>query len=122
MRKELLDAYWDVQRDGLSCKQAADRRGVNSGQLWKILHSSVISRPLGRPTAFDEFEEFIMASYVRNMQLMERPLMSQQILDGFRFLVDKRGDLYQALNGECLAARSDVFCFSRLLFNDDTVC
>ena len=63
-----------------------------------------------------------MASYVRNMQLMERPLMSQQILDGFRFLADKRGDLYQALNGECLAARSDVFCFSRLLFNDDTVC
>ena len=99
MRKELLDAYWDVVRDGLPCQQAADNRGVNSGQLWKILHGSVISRPLGRPTAFDEFEEFIMASYIRNMQLMERPLISQQILDGFRYLAAKRREIYQVDGG-----------------------
>ena len=29
MRQELLDAYWDVVREGLTFKEAADRRGVN---------------------------------------------------------------------------------------------
>ena len=33
MRQELLDAYWDVVREGLTFKEAADRRGVNRGTV-----------------------------------------------------------------------------------------
>ena len=59
MRPQLMSAYWDVIRDGLSYKEAAERHGVNPGQLWRICKTSVISRPVGRPAAFDEFEEFV---------------------------------------------------------------
>ena len=69
-----MSAYWDVIRDGLSYKEAAERHGVNPGQLWRICKTSVISRPVGRPAAFDEFEEFVMASYIRNMQLLEKTI------------------------------------------------
>ena len=82
MRQEMLDAYWDVVREGLSFKEAADRHGVNRGTLHIICKTSIISRPVGKPATFDEFEEFIMASYIRSMQVMERPLIPQQILDG----------------------------------------
>ena len=56
MRQELLNAYWDVVRDGVSCKEPAERPRVNRGQLWKICNTSVISRPVGRPGAFDELD------------------------------------------------------------------
>ena len=36
MRQELLDAYWDVVREGLTFKEAADRRGANRGTLYMI--------------------------------------------------------------------------------------
>ena len=36
MRQDLLDAYWDVVRDGLTFKEAADLRGVNRGRPRKI--------------------------------------------------------------------------------------
>ena len=36
MRQELLDAYWDVVREGLTFKEAADGRGVNRGTLCRI--------------------------------------------------------------------------------------
>ena len=81
MLQELLDAYWDVVREGLTFKEAANRRGVNRGTLYRIYKPSIISRPVGRPTPVDGFEEFIMATYIRTMQLMERPLISQQILE-----------------------------------------
>ena len=58
MREALLEAYWDVVRDGLGFKEAADRRGVNRGELYRICKTSIIPRPVGRPAAFDEFEEF----------------------------------------------------------------
>ena len=58
MREALLDAYWDVVRDGLGFKEAADRRGVNRGELYRICKTSIIPRPVGMPAAFDEFEEF----------------------------------------------------------------
>ena len=53
MRQELLDAYWDVVREGLTFKQAADRRGVNRGALYRICKTSIISRHVGRPVSFD---------------------------------------------------------------------
>ena len=44
MRQSLLDAYWDIVRDGVSCKDATERHGVDRGQLkkarsnrWKML-------------------------------------------------------------------------------------
>ena len=46
----------DVVRDGVSCKEPAERPRVNRGQLWKICNTSVISRPVGRPGAFDELD------------------------------------------------------------------
>ena len=55
MREALLEAYWDVFRDGLGFKEAADRRGVNRGELYRICKTSIIPRPVGRPAAFDEF-------------------------------------------------------------------
>ena len=42
MRQELLDAYWDVVREGLTFKQAADRRGVNRGTLYRISPQSTL--------------------------------------------------------------------------------
>ena len=59
MRQLLLDAYRDVVRDVVYCKEAAERHGVNRGQLWKICKTFVIAKPIWRPTAFDEFEEFV---------------------------------------------------------------
>ena len=47
MRPELLEAYWDVIRDEMSYKEAAERRYVNSGQVWKICKTSVILRSVG---------------------------------------------------------------------------
>ena len=49
MRQELLDAYWDVVREGLTFKQAAGRRGVNRGTLYRICKTSNISRHVERP-------------------------------------------------------------------------
>ena len=60
MRSELLEAYWDVIRDGMSYKEAAERHGVNSGQVWKVCKTSLISRPVGRPAAFVVFQEFLL--------------------------------------------------------------
>ena len=37
MRPELLQAYWDVIRDGMSSKEAAERHGGNPGQTSTIL-------------------------------------------------------------------------------------
>ena len=42
MREALLEAYWDVVRDGLGFKEAADRRGVNRGELYRICKTSII--------------------------------------------------------------------------------
>ena len=72
MRPQLLDAYWSVVRDGLSCTQMLIVASCGKSANLPLF-------PLGRPTAFDEFEEFIMVSYVRNMQLMERPLTPKHI-------------------------------------------
>ena len=44
MLQELLDAYWNVE--GLTFKEAADRRGVNRGPLYRICKTSIISRYL----------------------------------------------------------------------------
>ena len=48
MRQELLDAYWDVVREGLTFKETADRRGVNRGTLYRTYKTSIISRPVGK--------------------------------------------------------------------------
>ena len=49
MRQSLLDAYWDVVCDGVSCKDATERHGVDRGQLkkarsdrWKMLMLSFL--------------------------------------------------------------------------------
>ena len=98
-------------RDGLSCKLAAERYGVNRGQLWKICSTSVISRPMGRPTAFDEFQEFIMASFVRNMQLMERLILLQ--------LYVRTRVYHYSDSGIILPARVGVFLFFGISFGSD---
>ena len=67
MRPERLEVYWDVIRDGMSYKETAERHGVNPGQVWKVCKTSVISRPVGRPAAFDEF---------RNNEIKMRFLMN----------------------------------------------
>ena len=62
MRQQLLDAYWSVIRDGLFCTQAAERHGVNRGQLWKICKSSVIRDLLGGRLCFLFFKISILGS------------------------------------------------------------
>ena len=49
MRQELLDAHWDVVREGLTFKEAADRRGVNRGTLEDANGIVPLKRPRGRP-------------------------------------------------------------------------
>ena len=49
MRQELLDAYWNVVREGLTFKKAADRRGVNRGTLKDANVIVPLERPRGRP-------------------------------------------------------------------------
>ena len=49
MRQGLLDAYWDVVREGLTFKEATDRRGVNRGTLKDANVIVPLKRPRGRP-------------------------------------------------------------------------
>ena len=60
MRPELLEAYWDIIRDGIFYKKAADRHGVSPGQVWKVRKTSVISKAAGRPVAFVVFQDFLL--------------------------------------------------------------
>ena len=59
MRPELREAYWDVIRDEMSYKEAAERHGVNPGQVWKVCKTSVISS-VGRSAAFAVFQDFLL--------------------------------------------------------------
>ena len=90
MRQPLLDAYWDVVHDGLSCKDAAERHGVNRGNLGKICKTSVIPRPIWRPTAFDEFEEFIKRKLdIVFDDLKNTMLVEEAIADANEFINEK---------------------------------
>ena len=60
MRPKLLEAYWNVIRDGMSYKEAAERHGVNPGKVWKVCKTSVISWLVGRPAAFVVFQDVLL--------------------------------------------------------------
>ena len=76
-------------RDGVSCKDAAERHGVNRGQLWKICKTSVISRPIGRPTAFDEFEEFKRKLDIVFDDLENSMLVEEAVADAIKIINEK---------------------------------
>ena len=44
-----MDAYWDVVREGLTFKEAADQRGVNRGTLEDAKVIVPLKRPRGKP-------------------------------------------------------------------------
>ena len=87
----MWSAFWDVKH-GMSISLAALKHGVNRGSLWKRCHTKdVVPRPVGRPHAFSDYDEFILATLLRGFQMFMVPLTATKILENCNTLANKRG-------------------------------